>query len=70
MWQASAACKGSDVEQFFPEKGDVLIEIKACCAKCPVKAPCLEYALQYPRLRGYWGGTNEIQRRRMQRKAA
>jgi WhiB family redox-sensing transcriptional regulator len=41
---------------------------KRICATCPVKEPCLEYALEYRIDHGVWGGTTERQRRRILRK--
>jgi WhiB family redox-sensing transcriptional regulator len=38
------------------------------CADCPVKAPCLEYALANRIDHGVWGGTSERERRRILRK--
>ena len=38
------------------------------CAECPVKAPCLEYALQNRIDHGVWGGASERERRRIARR--
>ena len=37
------------------------------CADCPVKAPCLEYAMANHIDHGVWGGTSERERRRIAR---
>jgi WhiB family redox-sensing transcriptional regulator len=31
---------------------------KAVCALCPLRAPCLGYALRHPARYGIWGGLN------------
>ena len=36
---------------------------KAFCARCLVRAECLEYALQIRETHGVWGGLNEMERR-------
>ncbi len=36
---------------------------KAICAVCPVKAPCLQYALEIREPHGIWGGLNELERK-------
>ena len=70
-WREQAACRGSDPELFFAERGANLPhepnEAKAICATCPAKAPCLEYALQRPERYGIWGGTAHKERLRIRR---
>jgi WhiB family redox-sensing transcriptional regulator len=36
---------------------------KAICRTCPVREPCLEYALRIREAHGIWGGLNEIERK-------
>jgi WhiB family redox-sensing transcriptional regulator len=38
------------------------------CATCPVKLPCLEYALASGIDHGVWGGASERERRRIARR--
>jgi WhiB family redox-sensing transcriptional regulator len=38
------------------------------CQECPVKAPCLEYALSRGEVHGVWGGTSERERVRLLRR--
>ena len=64
-WQERARCREYDPEVFFPEKGGSSREAKRICADCPVKAPCLEYALRNRIDHGVWGGTSERERRRI-----
>lgn len=49
-WRSRAACRSEDPELFFPvgDSGPALAQVaqaKAVCARCPVLAPCLEFAL-------------------------
>ncbi|HLI54065.1 MAG TPA: WhiB family transcriptional regulator [Acidimicrobiales bacterium] len=71
LWQARAACRGPHTSLFFPpshfeRKEDKELresQAKAICATCPVRKPCLEYALRIREPHGIWGGLNEIERR-------
>lgn len=62
-WTALAACQYTDVDAFFPEKGESPAPAKRVCASCEVRAECLEYALEGRIREGVWGGTTERQRR-------
>lgn len=66
--QEQGACAGRTDLNFFPPAGanphKAVIE---CCAACPIREPCLEYAMAHPSLNGYWGGTTEEARRRARR---
>ncbi|HEY0934470.1 MAG TPA: WhiB family transcriptional regulator [Trebonia sp.] len=70
-----AACRGSDPELFFPisATGRGLEETnaaKAVCRRCPVRQPCLSYALRTAP-DGIWGGeTREERSARRTRPAA
>jgi WhiB family redox-sensing transcriptional regulator len=67
-WMASGLCRVEPPSRFFPSDG-VGVEIaKRICAECPVKHPCLEYALENRIDHGVWGGTSERQRRRILKK--
>ena len=64
-WMAAGKCREFPPETFFPSDG-VGVEIaRRICVDCPVKAPCLEYALQNNIEHGVWGGASERARRRM-----
>lgn len=63
-WRAQAACRGLDPNYWFPEKGQSTATAKAICHDCPVRKPCLAFALADPTLAGIWGGTSARQRRR------
>ena len=69
------ACSTVDPELFFPQEqpGQLaakyvnLSKAKAICDGCPLKNPCLEYALRNMEI-GVWGGTTESQREDLRRK--
>ncbi|MFI1506917.1 WhiB family transcriptional regulator [Streptomyces sp. NPDC020597] len=66
-WLRVAACVGEDPELFFPvgTAGPALREAAAAkrvCARCPVCAECLSYALGSGQASGVWGGTGEQER--------
>jgi WhiB family redox-sensing transcriptional regulator len=71
LWQAKAACRGPQTALFFPpshferkdDKETRERQAKAICATCPVKRPCLDYALRIREPHGIWGGLNEVERR-------
>jgi WhiB family redox-sensing transcriptional regulator len=67
-WRKRAACRGIDVEIFFPETEDEDVDAaKAVCETCPVREACLEHALAHREREGIWGGTTERERRRILR---
>jgi WhiB family redox-sensing transcriptional regulator len=68
VWTATPNCLGTDTEAFFTEKVYTnLPQLRAICNSCPVKVECLDYAL-HVRVIGFWGGTSEIERRRLRHK--
>lgn len=63
LWMRTAACRGVDVEYFFPplrprltrrDRRRVEMALRVC-ARCPVIADCREYASSYHAV-GVWGG--------------
>jgi WhiB family transcriptional regulator, redox-sensing transcriptional regulator len=71
-WAAQAACRHADPELFFPvtPAGPSLVQLaraKKVCARCPVRTPCLEFALETGQDFGVWGGASEQERRAMRR---
>lgn len=62
-WMADALCAQTDPEAFFPEKGQPAEPGRQICARCPVRAECLDYALTNDERYGVWGGLSERQRR-------
>jgi WhiB family redox-sensing transcriptional regulator len=69
-WQSDAACRGLEVDTFFPGSHEDLGASVATCVSCPVKNECLNYALEDPSLKGVWGGTSARQRSRLRRQAS
>ena len=70
-WQIKAACRGPQAAVFFPptqferkdEKQERESRAKAICATCPVRRPCLDYAVRIREPHGIWGGLNELERK-------
>ncbi|MEA2702128.1 MAG: WhiB family transcriptional regulator, redox-sensing transcriptional regulator [Actinomycetota bacterium] len=67
-WRSRGNCHGADVNLFFPDAGDVAGEAaaKAICAGCPVRAICLDFALDGDDV-GIWGGVGGATRRRLRK---
>jgi WhiB family redox-sensing transcriptional regulator len=73
-WRQRAACRDQDPELFFPVSdmgpgARQTEQAKAVCARCPVRAECLEYALDNALDHGIYGGTTESERRALRRRA-
>ncbi len=71
-WKEDAACRGTNLDWFFPgrkEPAGTTAKARRICAACPVKAECLEYAIEYD-MPGIWGGTTRKQRLSMRKRAA
>lgn len=66
-WRQRAACQGVDPEIFYPVSDEEAEQALAICGSCPVREPCLEYALTSREREGVWGGATERERRRMLR---
>lgn len=65
-WRQQARCRGVDPETFYPVSDeDPALAAKEICAECPVREPCLEYALTVREKHGVWGGRTERERRRL-----
>jgi WhiB family transcriptional regulator, redox-sensing transcriptional regulator len=65
-WRQQAACRGTDLDVFYPERGQTARPARQVCARCPVREPCLEYALSNRIASGIWGGLTERERRPLQ----
>ncbi|GAA2215839.1 WhiB family transcriptional regulator [Nonomuraea monospora] len=67
-WTAQAACQNSDPELFFPLTWDgrparhTALARRVCLA-CPVRLPCLNWAVETAEPDGMWGGTTPTERR-------
>lgn len=71
-WRDWAACRGADLEIFFPvgSTGPALQEIeqaKVICARCPVVDDCLDFATRTGQDFGVWGGLTADERRARRR---
>ena len=70
-WVEHAACRGMNPALFFAgnnpgragNKPQVAHAVKVC-AGCPVKAECLDYALNAREIEGVWGGEDFTRSRR------
>ncbi len=62
-WRELAACRGIDLEVFFPGRGESARPARQVCAACPVRQPCLDYAITNRIAYGIWGGLTERERR-------
>ena len=73
LWQVKAACRGPQSSVFFPpshferkdEKESREARAKAICGSCPVRRPCLDYALRIREPHGIWGGLSEVERKQI-----
>jgi WhiB family redox-sensing transcriptional regulator len=64
-WMAYGHCAHRPPSLFFPSDGVGVEVARRICADCPVKDPCLEYALVNRIDHGVWGGCSERERRRI-----
>ena len=62
-WRELAACRGAGLDLFFPERGESAEPARRVCAACPVRQPCLDYAITNRITHGIWGGLTERERR-------
>lgn len=64
-WTDDAACRGRSSDMFPRSHKDIsyISTARAICKSCPVKEPCLDYALQWPAtdMHGVWGGLSPRQ---------
>lgn len=71
-WMDRGACIGEEPELWFPagegrEFTTQIDKAKRVCFACPVRAECLELALDEGRS-GIWGGTTETDRKQIRRR--
>lgn len=67
-WADEARCRGVDPELFFARALSEARPAIKVCARCPVKEPCLDYAIAHDIDHGVWGGLTERQRRAVSRR--
>lgn len=58
-WMLEGRCRNHPANTFFPSDGVGVAVARRICANCPVKEPCLDYALDNRIEHGIWGGTSE-----------
>lgn len=68
-WRDLAACREMGPSWFYPTKGRPTEAVKRFCREnCAVTKECLDWAMTPPmQVHGIWGGTSELDRRRMRR---
>jgi WhiB family transcriptional regulator, redox-sensing transcriptional regulator len=71
-WRSWGACVSADPELFFPVSATGPSRhqeerAKAICARCPVRAECLRFALDTGQVNGVWGGLGEGELARLRR---
>lgn len=66
----AALCAQTDPDAWFPEPGGVAKEAKAVCARCPVRAECLELALRIRPQHGVWAGLSPVGLAQLRKEAA
>lgn len=72
-WVTQGRCSTTDPEAWWPDsKTDPYrtTTALAVCESCPVKAQCLQWALDNKEYEGVWGGTTPDQRAQMLRERA
>jgi WhiB family redox-sensing transcriptional regulator len=74
-WRHGSACSGVEPELFFPiGTGPAAMRqtrlVQAVCAGCPVRVPCLRWALATSQEYGVWGGLSEDDRRNLKRRTS
>ena len=67
-WMRRAKCREISPSTFFPSDGVGVEMAQRICEGCPVRTPCLEYALANHIDHGVWGGASERERRRIARR--
>ncbi|MEV6809918.1 WhiB family transcriptional regulator [Streptomyces sp. NPDC051129] len=73
-WRDHAECRTEDPDLFFPigTTGPAQVQTqqaKAVCGRCPVREQCLGWALDSGQIVGVWGGTTELERQALRRRA-
>ncbi len=76
-WMEAGACTNTD-DDFFPtdrrgrqgHPSPLELNALAICARCPVRLHCRDYAIEERIAHGIWGGTTELDRRRIFKRLA
>lgn len=70
LWRNDALCRQIGIEMFYPDPGEgnnIARYAKRVCLACPVRAACLQHAIENNEHLGIWGGLSERERRRFKR---
>jgi len=65
-WQRRAACRKVPTTLFFPAGNYTRVaeeQAKTVCSSCPVRIPCLTFAIEHGEPFGVWGGLTAEERR-------
>lgn len=63
-WMDEGLCHQVDPDLWFPSDYAASQRARQICKRCPVQAPCLDYALAI-NAAGIWGGTTGRERQEM-----
>jgi WhiB family redox-sensing transcriptional regulator len=67
-WMERALCSHSRrPDLWFPAKGESLAPAVGVCGRCPVRAQCLDYAIEHDIREGVWGAESPQGRRKIAR---
>lgn len=70
-WMADAACASSSTPHaWHSDDPDLTTLAIRTCQGCPVREPCLRYALEVEDPAGVWGGLTARQRRAIRRQSS
>lgn len=64
-WADRAACGDADPDLFFSTDDEQQQIALQMCEGCPVREPCLRFAVLDGQMHGVWGGVLEPRRRQM-----
>jgi WhiB family transcriptional regulator, redox-sensing transcriptional regulator len=67
-WALKARCGNVPPKVFFPRNGEGVDDARRYCDRCPVRVPCLAYALENQIQYGVWGGMSARARQRIARR--
>jgi len=66
-WRTASECRKHPTRWWFGGGHQETMQAKGICAACPVKGPCLEFALSRPDLLGIWAETTPNERASLRR---